>query len=247
MCGATPLYLSVGLIIEEGFAMTDLETIINAMGRAAKAAGVTVITGDTKVVPKGTADQIFINTSGIGLISEHIHVASDNARAGDKIILSGTIADHGVAILTRREGLSFETSLQSDSAPLNHMVKKMFMAAARNKIHVLRDPTRGGVGTALNEIAEKSESGIEIDEDKIPLKGEVAGACELLGFDPLYLANEGKLLAFVSPDSCDAVLKAIKSDPHGQAAAVIGEVVDDYPGKVFLKTRIAMIIPARSF
>ena len=238
MCGATPLYLSVGLIIEEGFAMSDLETIINAMGQAAKAAGVTVITGDTKVVPKGTADQIFINTSGIGLISEHIHVASDNARAGDKIILSGTIADHGVAILTRREGLSFETSLQSDSAPLNHMVKKMFMATTGNKIHVLRDPTRGGVGTALNEIAEKSESGIVIDEDKIPLKGEVAGACELLGFDPLYLANEGKLLAFVSPDSCDAVLKAIKSDPHGRAAAVIGEVVDDHPGKVFLKTRI---------
>ena len=238
MCGATPLYLSVGLIIEEGFAMTDLETIINAMGRAAKATGVTVITGDTKVVPKGTADQIFINTSGIGLIPEHIHVASGNGRAGDKIILSGTIADHGVAILTRREGLSFETSLQSDSAPLNHMVKKMFTAAAGNRIHVLRDPTRGGVGTALNEIAEKSESGIVIDEDKIPLKGEVAGACELLGFDPLYLANEGKLLAFVSPDSCDAVLKAIKSDPYGKDAAVIGEVVDDHPGKVFLKTRI---------
>jgi hydrogenase expression/formation protein HypE len=238
MCGATPLYLSVGLIIEEGFAMSDLETIINAMGQAAKAAGVTVITGDTKVVPKGTADQIFINTSGIGLIPKQVHVASDNARAGDKIILSGTIADHGVAILTRREGLSFETSLQSDSAPLNHMVKKMFMATTGNKIHVLRDPTRGGVGTALNEIAEKSESGIVIDEDKIPLKGEVAGACELLGFDPLYLANEGKLLAFVSPDSCDAVLKAIKSDPHGRAAAVIGEVVDDHPGKVFLKTRI---------
>jgi hydrogenase expression/formation protein HypE len=216
MCGATPLYLSVGLIIEEGFSMTDLETIINEMGRAAKAAGVTVITGDTKVVPKGTADQIFINTSGIGLISEHIHVASDNARAGDKIILSGTIADHGVAILTQREGLSFKTSLQSDSVPLNHMVKKMFMAAAGNKIHVLRDP----------------------NEDKIPLKGEVAGACELLGFDPLYLANEGKLLAFVSPDSCDGVLKAIKSDPYGKDAAVIGEVVDDHPGKVFLKTRI---------
>ena len=238
MCGATPLYLSVGLIIEEGLSMTDLETIINDMGRAAKSAGVTVITGDTKVVPRGTADRIFINTSGIGLIPDHIHVASDNAKAGDKIILSGTIADHGIAVLTQREGLSFETSLQSDSAPLNHMVKKMFMATAGNGIHVLRDPTRGGVGTALNEIAEKSEIGIEIVEDKIPLKDEAAGACELLGFDPLYLANEGKLLAFVSAENSDAVLKAIKSDPYGQDAAVIGEVIDDHPGKVFLKTRI---------
>ena len=237
MCGATPLYLSVGLIIEEGLPIADLETIIRDMGRAAAVAGVTVVTGDTKVVPRGTADRIFINTSGIGLIPPDVHVASDNARAGDKIILSGTIADHGITILTRREGLSFETSLQSDSAPLNHMVKKMFSAAAGN-IHVLRDPTRGGVGTALNEIAEKSEIGIEIIEDKIPLKNEVAGTCELLGFDPLYLANEGKLLAFVSPDQTPAVLEAIQSDPYGKDAAVIGEVVDDYPGKVFLKTPI---------
>lgn len=238
MCGATPLYLSVGLIIEEGLSMTDLETIINDMGRAAKAAGVTVITGDTKVVPRGTADRIFINTSGIGLIPDHIHVASDNAKAGDKIILSGTIADHAITVLTQREGLSFETSLQSDSAPLNHMTKKIFEAAAGKDIHVLRDPTRGGVGTALNEIAEKSEIGIEIVEDKIPLKDEVAAACELLGFDPLYLANEGKLLAFVSPDRAAAVLKAIQSDPYGKDAAVIGQVVNDYSGKVFLKTRI---------
>jgi hydrogenase expression/formation protein HypE len=235
MCGATPLYLSVGLIIEEGLSMTDLETIINDMGRAAEAAGVIVITGDTKVVPRGTADRIFINTSGIGLIPQDVHVAS---KIGDKIILSGTIADHGITILTQREGLSFETSLQSDSAPLNHMIKKMFSATAAGHIHVLRDPTRGGVGTALNEIAEKSEIGIEIIEDKIPLKDEVAGACELLGFDPLYLANEGKLLAFVSPDRSAAVLEAIQSDPCGKDAAVIGQVVDDYPGKVFLKTRI---------
>jgi len=238
MCGAAPLYLSVGLIIEEGLSMVDLETIVKDMGRAAEAAGVTVVTGDTKVVPRGTADRIFINTSGIGLIPPDVHVASDNARGGDKIILSGTIADHGVAILTQREGLSFKTSLQSDSAPLNHMIKKMFSATAAADIHVLRDPTRGGVGTALNEIAEKSEIGIEIIEDKIPLKDEVAGACELLGFDPLYLANEGKLLAFVSPDRTAAVLQAIQSDPYGKDAAVIGQVVKDSPGKVFLKTRI---------
>jgi hydrogenase expression/formation protein HypE len=238
MCGAVPLYLSVGLIIEEGLSLADLETIVNDMGRAARAAGVAVITGDTKVVPRGTADRIFINTSGLGLISEGVHVASDNARAGDKIILSGTVADHGITILTQREGLSFETSLQSDSAPLNHMVEKMFSAAAAAGIHVLRDPTRGGVGTALNEIAEKSEIGIEIDEDQIPLKDEVAAACELLGFDPLYLANEGKLLAFVAADCVDAVLKAIQSDPCGKDAAVIGQVIEDHPGKVFLKTRI---------
>jgi len=238
MCGATPLYLSVGLIIEEGLSLTDLETIIKGMGRAARAAGVTVVTGDTKVVPRGTADRIFINTSGIGLIPEAVHVASNNARVGDKIILSGTIADHGITILTQREGLSFETSLQSDSAPLNHMVAKMFSAAEAAEIHVLRDPTRGGVGTALNEIAEKSEIGIEIIENTIPLKNEVAAACELLGFDPLYLANEGKLLAFVSADCADAVLQAVRSDPHGRDAAVIGRVVDDHPGKVFLKTRI---------
>ena len=238
MCGATPIYLSVGLIIEEGLSLTDLDTIISTMGRAAKAAGVTVITGDTKVVPRGTADRIFINTSGIGLIPQGIHVASDNARAGDKIILSGTIADHGITILTQREGLSFATSLQSDSAALNHLIEKMFAAADPAAIHVLRDPTRGGVGTALNEIAEMSEIGIEIIEDKIPLKTEVAGACELLGFDPLYLANEGKLLAFVAPEYADAVLQTIRSDHCGQDAAVIGEVASDYPGRVFMQTRI---------
>ena len=238
MCGATPLYLSAALIIEEGLPTAVLETIIQQMGRAAEAAGVTVVTGDTKVVPKGTADQNFINTSGIGLIPDHIHVASNNAQPGDKIILSGTIADHAITILTRREGLSFETTLQSDSAPLNHMVEKMFKAAAGKQIHVLRDPTRGGVGTALNEIVEKSEIGIEIIEEKIPLKAQVAAACELLGFDPLHLANEGKLLAFVSPESADAVLKVIQSDPYGKDAAVIGEVVSNHPGKVLLKTRI---------
>jgi len=238
MCGATPLYLSVALIIEEGLSTGVLETIVKQMGRAAEAAGVTVVTGDTKVVPKGTADQIFINTSGIGLIPDHVHVASNNAQVGDKIILSGTIADHAITILTRRQGLSFETSLQSDSAPLNHMVQEMFRAAAGRQIHVLRDPTRGGVGTALNEIAEKSEIGIEIIEEKIPLKAQVAAACELLGFDPLHLANEGKLVAFVSPESADAVLAAIQSDPYGKEAAVIGEVVKDHPGRVVLKTRI---------
>ncbi|MCP4623478.1 MAG: hydrogenase expression/formation protein HypE [bacterium] len=236
MCGATPLYLSSGLIIEEGFARDDLEKIINDMGAAAQKADVTVVTGDTKVVPKGAVDRIFINTSGIGLIPPGVNLASANARAGDQIILSGTIADHGITILTRREGLSFESDLCSDSAPLNHMVKQMF--AVSNDIHVLRDPTRGGVGTALNEIAEKSQVGIKIYEDKIPLKKEAAAACELLGFDPLYLANEGKLLAFVSGEDADAVLAAITANPYGKDATVIGEVGADHIGKVIMVTRI---------
>ena len=236
MCGGDPVYLSVGLIIEEGFSMTDLEKIISEMGKSAETAGVTVVTGDTKVVPKGAVDKIFINTSGIGLIPPNVDIASHHAKPGDQIILRGTIADHGITILTRREGLSFKTSITSDTAPLNHMVKQMLTTG--RGIHVLRDPTRGGVGTALNEIAEKSKIGIKIYEEKIPLKKEVAAACELLGFDPLYLANEGKLLAFVCAEDTDAVLAAIKTNPFGKDAAVIGEVVEDHIGKVILETRI---------
>jgi hydrogenase expression/formation protein HypE len=236
MCGGQPVYLSVGLIIEEGFAVKDLETIVSEMGKAAETAGVTVVTGDTKVVPKGAVDKIFINTSGLGLIPPDVDVASHKARAGDQIILSGTIADHGITILTQREGLSFETSLTSDTAPLNHMTKQMF--AVSPAIHVLRDPTRGGVGTALNEIAEKSKMGIRIFEAQIPLKNEVAATCELLGFDPLYLANEGKLLAFVAGPDADAVLAAIRDNPFGKDATIIGEVVEDHQGRVILETRI---------
>ena len=236
MCGGNPLYLSVGLIIEEGFAVKDLEKIVAEMGQAAEKASVTVVTGDTKVVPKGAVDKIFINTSGLGPIPQDINIASHHARPGDQIILSGTIADHAITILTQREGLSFETSITSDTAPLNHMVNRMFSAS--KDIHVLRDPTRGGVGTALNEIAEKSQTGIRIYEERIPLKNEVAATCELLGFDPLYLANEGKLLAFVSPSDTDAVLAAIRENPFGKDATVIGEVVEDHSGKVIMETRI---------
>ncbi len=236
MCGAAPSFLSVGLIIEEGLDRADLETIIREMGAAAQKAGVTVVTGDTKVVPKGAVDRIFINTSGIGIISTGVSVASSNAKAGDRILLSGTIADHGITIMTRREGLAFESDLSSDTAPLNHMVSQMLAASAN--IHVLRDPTRGGVGTALNEIAEKSAVGIRIFEDRIPLKKEVVAACELLGFDPLYLANEGKLLAFVSREDTDTVLAAIKANTLGSHAAVIGEVVAGHEGRVIMETRI---------
>ena len=236
MCGATPLYFSMGLIIEEGFPMNDLEKILKEMGMAAERAGIKIVTGDTKVVPKGVADKIFINTSGIGLIPEYVHIGSNKARPGDKIILSGSIADHGIAVLTQREDLNFDSSVTSDTAPLNHMVDKMFSAS--RDIHVLRDPTRGGVGTALNEIAEKSDVGIKIYEEKIPLKDEVAGICELLGFDPLYLANEGKLIAFVGPDYANAVLAAIREDKLGKDACIIGEVTSDNSCKVFMQTRI---------
>ena len=236
MCGGTPRYLSVGLIIEEGFSFQDLETILQQMAAAAKKAEVTVITGDTKVVPKGAVDKIFINTSGFGIIPDNVQVGSTRAAVGDKIILSGTMADHGATIVTQREGLSFDSNVASDSAPLNHMVQRMFAAAG--DIHVLRDPTRGGVGTALNEIAEKSAVGIRIVEEALPVKKEVAGICELLGFDPLYLANEGKLLAFVAPQKADRILEAIRADACGKDAAVIGEVIDDRPGQVVMHTRI---------
>ncbi len=236
MCGAVPLYLSVGLIIEEGFPMTDLEIILNGMRIAAKKAKVKVVTGDTKVVPKGAADKIFINSSGIGLIPEHVNISGHNARPGDKVLLSGSIADHGITVLTQREGMDFDSPIVSDTAPLNHMVKRMLLAC--NDIHVLRDPTRGGVGTALNEIAISSKVGIRIYENKIPVKDEVSGICELLGFDPLYIANEGKLLALIEADSADEVLKIMRKDEFGKDACIIGEVISDNPGNVFMQTRI---------
>ena len=239
MCGGEPLYLSVGLIIEEGFSRKDLEKILKNMNNAAEKASVKVVTGDTKVVPKGAVDKIFVNTSGIGKIPHGVDISSRNARAGDKIILSGTMGDHGVAVLTQREGMTFDIPVKSDTAPLNHMVERMVSVCP--DIHVLRDPTRGGVGTALNEIAGKSNVGIEIYEEKIPLKDAVAGICELLGFDPLYVANEGKLIAFVAPDHAGKVLTAIKKDEFGKDACIIGEVISDHPGRVMMKTRIGGI------
>jgi len=236
MCGATPLFLSVGLILEEGLPRKDLEQILRSMAAAAQAAGVRIVTGDTKVVPKGAADKIFINTSGVGVIPEGVDVSAGNARPGDKIILSGTMADHGVTILTRREGLAFDSPIQTDSAPLNQMVARMLKVTT--DIHALRDPTRGGVGTALNEIALQSKAGIRIFEDRLPVTEAVAGLCELLGLDPLYVANEGKLLAFVPAGETDAVLAAIKEDPAGRDARVIGEVTAAHPGRVVMETVI---------
>ena len=236
MCGATPLYLSIGLIMEEGFPLEDLNLILQSMKDAAERAEVIIVTGDTKVVPKGAADKIFINTSGMGTIPEEVDICGSNAKPGDQIIISGTVADHGVAVLTQREGLTFHSSIESDTAPLNHMVARML--SKTNHIHVLRDPTRGGVATTLNEIALGSGVGIRLYEDQIPVKDEVKGICELLGMDPLYLANEGILLAFVRTDVADEVLTAVKEEGIGNDACIVGEVVSDFPGQVFMETLI---------
>ncbi|MEN8211380.1 MAG: hydrogenase expression/formation protein HypE [Thermodesulfobacteriota bacterium] len=236
MCGAIPLYMSAALIIEEGFPKKNLETILKTMANAAKKAGVKIVTGDTKVVPKGKADKIFINTSGIGVIPKGVNVSGDKAQPGDKIIISGTIADHGITILSTREGLKFDSNIQSDSAPLNKMVQSIVHSDFN--IHVLRDPTRGGLGTSLNEIAFQSDVGITIFEQSLPIQAQVEGICELLGFDPLYIANEGKLIAFVPEKNAQKVLEIIQKDEFGKNAVIIGEVTDKTPGKVFLETAI---------
>ncbi|MDD9301784.1 MAG: hydrogenase expression/formation protein HypE [Desulfobacter sp.] len=236
MCGAHPLYISVGLIIEEGLAVGDLKIILESMAMAAKKAGVKIVTGDTKVVPRGKADKIFINTSGVGVIPQGVDVSGNQAKAGDKIIVSGSIADHGITILSEREGLKFDSDIKTDSAPLNHMVKDILNSGC--KVHVLRDPTRGGLGTTLNEIAAQSNVGIRLYEDKLPVKGAVQGICELLGFDPLYIANEGKLIAFVPQADADRVLEVIRASEFGQDAVIVGEVTDQDPGRVVLETLI---------
>ncbi len=237
MCGARPLALSAAFILEEGFPLEDFRRILGTMARAAREAGVAIVTGDTKVVPRGAADRVFINTSGIGLIPPGVRVASHRARPGDRILLSGSLADHGVSVLAGREGLAFQTTVRSDTAPLHRMVAAM-LAAGGEAVHALRDPTRGGLGTALNEIAESSGVGVLIHEEKIPLKPEVAALCELLGFDPLYLANEGKLVAFVHPEAAEAVLAAVRADPAGRDAAWIGEALAAPAGRVVMQTRV---------
>jgi len=236
MCGAIPKYISVGLIIEEGLPIKDFKLILETMATAAKKAGVKIVTGDTKVVPKGKADKIFINTSGIGVIPPDVNVSGSNAKPGDKIIISGTIADHGITILSSREGLKFDSDIKTDSAPLNKMVQSIIQSDC--DIHVLRDPTRGGIGTTLNEIASQSNVGIKIDEQSLPIRGPVQGICELLGFDPLYIANEGKLIAFVPQKDAQKILGIIQRDEFGKDAVIIGEVTGEGSGKVFLKTTI---------
>ena len=236
MCGARPLYLSVGFIIEEGLPMEDLWRIVLSMQRAAAGADVMLVTGDTKVVDKGKGDKIFINTSGVGVLEPGVAISPKQARPGDKIIINGPIAVHGIAIMSVREGLQFETQIRSDTAALNGLVREMLETG--DGVHVLRDPTRGGVASTLNEIAESANVGISIDEERLPLTEEVRGACEILGFDPLYVANEGKLVAFVSPEESDGVLAAMHAHPLGKDAVLIGEVVNEHPGVVIMKSRI---------
>jgi hydrogenase expression/formation protein HypE len=236
MCGARPLYLSAALIIEEGLAMDDLWRILSSMREAADRAGVALVTGDTKVVDRGKGDKVFINTSGIGVVPAGVTIDPSRARPGDVVILSGAIASHGMAIMSVREGLEFETPIESDTAALHGLVETILDAGVG--IHVLRDPTRGGVASALNEIAQKSRGGILVREQAIPVPSHVQGACEILGLDPLYVANEGKLVAFVDPADADRVLIAMRAHPLGRDAVAIGEVVDDHPGIVVMQTRI---------
>lgn len=236
MCGARPLHLSVGFILEEGLPMEDFWRVIQSMRQAADTAGVTLVTGDTKVVDRGKADKIFVNTSGVGVIPDGVNIHPGRAQPGDKILLSGAMAVHGIAIMSVREGLEFETEIASDTAPLNSLVDAL--VAAKIDIHVLRDPTRGGITSALTEIAQSAKVGMLIDEARIPISEEVKGACEILGLDPLYVANEGKLLAVVAAQDANPTLSIMKSHPLGKDAAIIGEVIDDHPGFVMMKTRV---------
>jgi hydrogenase expression/formation protein HypE len=234
MAGAHPLYLAAGFILEEGFPLRDLARIVESMAAAANAAGVPVVTGDTKVVERGKGDGVFITTTGIGVVPDGVDISGDRARPGDAILLSGSIGDHGVAILSKRENLGFETEIRSDSAALHDLVAAMVRAVPQ--IHCLRDPTRGGLATTLNEIAHQSGVGMQIREPAIPVKPDVAAACELLGLDPLYVANEGKLIAICAPEHAQTLLNAMRGHPLGATATIIGEVVDDPHGFVQMET-----------
>ncbi|MCL4247296.1 MAG: hydrogenase expression/formation protein HypE [Anaerolineae bacterium] len=236
MLGARPLFLSVGMIVEEGLPMATLGSLAERMAAAARQASVQIVTGDTKVVDKGHGDGVYINTSGVGLIPDGVDIAPQNARPGDAILISGTIGDHGMAIMSVREGLEFESVIESDSAPLNHLVAAMLETTGN--IHVLRDPTRGGVASSLNEIAKSAQVGMVLDERALPVRPEVAAACELLGMDPLFVANEGKLIAIVPAEAAEALLETMRRHPFGKDAAIIGHVVDAHPGMVVAKTGI---------
>ena len=236
MSGARPLFLSAGFILEEGCPLADLQRIVASMREACEAAGVLIVTGDTKVVNRGSGDKVFINTSGIGRLAPDVHISVDLARPGDLILVSGTIADHGMAVMSTREGLELESTIMSDTAPLHDLVAAMLVVS--HDIHSLRDPTRGGIAGTLNELATQSQVGMTIDETAIPIKEEVKGLCEILGIDPLYVANEGKLVAIVRRDAAEAVLARMRSLPNGRDTRIIGEVVADHPGMVVMKTKI---------
>lgn len=236
MCGAVPRFLSCGLIIEEGLPMEELERVVTSLRKAADRAGVAIVTGDTKVVDRGKADRLFINTAGIGEMIDGIAISPAHVQPGDAIILSGEIATHGIAIMSVREGLEFETAIATDSAPLHELTMAVLQVCPRTR--VLRDPTRGGVASVLNEIAEASNVGIEIKEAQIPMNDEVRGACEILGLDPLYVANEGKMIAIVPPDAAARVLDTMRSHQLGEKAAIIGQATSEHRGTVVLESKI---------
>jgi len=234
--GAQPLFLSVAFILEEGLPMETLQRVVVSLQRAASDAGVQVVTGDTKVVEKGKGDGLFINTTGIGIVPEGIELSADRAKPGDKVILSGFLGDHGIAILAQREGLEFETTIESDSAALHTLVAEMLKTSTA--IRCMRDPTRGGVSSTLNEIAQQSGVGIEIEEETIPVREDVRGACEMLGLDPLYVANEGKLVAIVAPEAADALVETMRQHRLGKEARIIGTVSDKNAGLVTMRTTL---------
>ena len=236
MMGATPAFLTVGFILEEGLEIGLLEKVVASMKEAAAEAGVQIIAGDTKVVERGKADGVYISTSGVGTVLPGTHISGSLARPGDVVIVSGSIGDHGIAVLGARGDLGFETDIQSDVAPLNHLVSAMLDVS--DNIHVLRDPTRGGVASTLNEIARQSQVGIVLNEPALPVKTAVRAACEMLGFDPLYIANEGKLLAFVAPEDAAAVLTVMRQTRYGEESVIIGEVQAEAKGRVLMKTAI---------
>jgi len=237
MSGARPLYLAAAFILEEGLPSEDLQRVVHSMRDAAHTAGVQLVTGDTKVVNRGKGDQIFITTTGIGVIDGRVNVSGDRAQPGDKILVSGYVGDHGMAILSQRENLGFEGTIESDCAPLNGLVSAM-LEGVEESIHCMRDPTRGGVATTLNEIATRSEVGMNLVERAIPVRDDVRSACEILGLDPLYVANEGKLVAVVAADAADRILDRMREHRLGLQAAIVGEVTRDHPGMVLMKTEI---------
>jgi hydrogenase expression/formation protein HypE len=235
MAGAVPLYLAASFILEEGFPLTDLKRIVESMARASREAGVPIVTGDTKVVERGKGDGVFITTTGVGVVPANVNVSGDSAQPGDVILVSGTMGDHGVAIMSLRENLSFETTIESDTAALHGLVARMIEAVP--DMHVLRDPTRGGLATTLNEIATQSGCGMLIDEARIPVRAQVDAACELLGLDPLYVANEGKLVAICAAADAQVLLAAMRAHPLGRDAAIVGEVIADPHHFVQMDTR----------
>jgi hydrogenase expression/formation protein HypE len=235
MAGARPLYLSASFIIEEGFPLADLDRIAQSMGDASREAGVPIITGDTKVVERGKADGLFISTAGVGMVPDGLDLRADAARPGDAVIVSGTLGDHGVAVMSKRENLEFDTDIVSDSAALHRLVAAMVEAGGQH-IRLMRDPTRGGIAATLNEIASQSHVGFRIDEEAIPIRPEVAAACEFLGLDPLNVANEGKLVAVVAPEGAEAMLAAMRAHPLGRDATLIGHAVQDANGFVQMAT-----------